>query len=76
MSRSGRWRKHTAGRKEARAATTKAKLDAAMEAADYTSWSQEKLIERVTQLEAELKSKNLRFVVSSLASRIFIINYL
>lgn len=27
---------------------------------DYTAWSNEKLIERVTQLEAELKSKNQR----------------
>ncbi|KAK6585891.1 hypothetical protein PZA11_000948 [Diplocarpon coronariae] len=32
--------------------------------ADYATWSQEKLIERVTQLENELKSKNLGYDVS------------
>jgi hypothetical protein len=30
------------------------------EPADYKEWSHEKLIERVTQLEQELKKKNLR----------------
>lgn len=28
---------------------------------DYSAWSNESLIERVTQLEAELKSKNQRY---------------
>jgi hypothetical protein len=29
---------------------------------NYKSWSHEKLIERVTQLEQELKNKNLRLI--------------
>jgi tRNA pseudouridine38/39 synthase len=34
------------------------------EQTDYSAWSQEKLIERVTQLEAELKAQNRRFFYS------------
>jgi len=30
------------------------------EVEDYSSWTNEKLVDRVTQLEAELKSKNNR----------------
>ena len=30
------------------------------EKTDYSAWSQEKLIQRVTQLEAELKAQNRR----------------
>ena len=72
MSRSGRWRKDNTARKEKRAAATKAyreKMEGetghpsatAKGEEDYSSWSQEKLIERVTLLENELKLKNLRY---------------
>ncbi|KAL5318437.1 hypothetical protein ACEPPN_013497 [Leptodophora sp. 'Broadleaf-Isolate-01'] len=72
MSRSRRWRKDNGSRAEKRAAATKAydqkmqgekgneNESAGEEKEDYTSWSQEKLIERVTLLENELKTKNLR----------------
>jgi hypothetical protein len=30
---------------------------------DYSAWSQEKLIQRVTQLEAELKARNRRSLI-------------
>jgi hypothetical protein len=58
MSRSRRWR--TTGieeRKQERAEIAAKKME---NKEDYTSWSNEKLIERVSQLEAELKSKNQR----------------
>jgi len=59
MSRSRRWRtKNTAGREQARASLAFAKMESTT---DYTAWSNEKLIERVTQLEAELKYKNARY---------------
>lgn len=73
MSRSRRWRKDNGSRAEKRAAATKAydqkmqgekgneNESAGEEKEDYTSWSQEKLIERVTLLENELKTKNLRY---------------
>jgi hypothetical protein len=32
------------------------------EQADYKSWSNDELVARVTQLEAELKSKNERYM--------------
>jgi hypothetical protein len=38
--------------------TKKAKME---EAPNYMDWSQERLIERVTQLEQELKEKNSRY---------------
>jgi hypothetical protein len=64
MSRSGRWRKCTPARKQARAFATQLKsanTEGMMEEkADYSAWSHEKLIERVTLLEAALKDKNLR----------------
>jgi hypothetical protein len=62
MSRSHSWRKYTIGRKEARALATQLKAASMEEKADYSAWSHEKLIERVTQLEAALKSKNQRYV--------------
>lgn len=64
MSRSRRWRKNTTARKENRALATKAyqaKMEGEKE--DYRAWDREKLIERVTQLENELKLKNLRYVL-------------
>lgn len=36
------------------------------ETTDYSAWSQEKLIQRVTQLEAELKAQNRRSLYSPL----------
>lgn len=39
---------------------------AKMEDPDYKTWSQESLVERVTQLERELKIKNLKSVYSLL----------
>jgi hypothetical protein len=33
------------------------------EKTDYSTWSQESLIERVAQLEKELKEKNRRFIM-------------
>lgn len=65
MSRSRRWRKHTASRKEARALATQLKALNMEEKTDYSAWSHEKLIERVTQLEAALKSKTQRCSPSS-----------
>jgi len=66
MSRSRRWRKNTALRKEARAhlhSSGAAKMEGKEEdkKTDYTAWSHEKLIERVTQLEVELKANNKRY---------------
>ena len=65
MSRSRRWRENTTARKAARAllhSSSTSKMDKnSEEKADYNAWSQEKLIERVTQLEAELKAQNTRF---------------
>jgi hypothetical protein len=56
MSRSNRWRRPKQGTKN-----TGAKAVPKMEEkTDYSAWSQEKLIERVTQLENELKNKNQR----------------
>ena len=64
MSRSRRWRNNTAARKQARAllhSSAASKMDnSSGEKTDYSAWSQEKLIERVTQLEAELKAQNQR----------------
>jgi hypothetical protein len=64
MSRSRRWRKNTPTRKEARAllhSTSTSKMEGNPgEKTDYSTWSQGKLIERVTQLEAELKAQNRR----------------
>jgi hypothetical protein len=52
MSRSRQWRtRDIESRKQARAERRMAKED-------YTAWSNERLIERVVQLEAKLKSKN------------------
>jgi hypothetical protein len=62
MSRSRRWRKDTGQRKEARAnlhSSTTSKME---EKTDYSAWSHEKLIERVTALENELKEKNQRYI--------------
>lgn len=62
MSRSRRWRTYTAGRKETRALAIQMKGASMEEQGDYSAWSQEKLIERVTLLEAALKAKNIRCV--------------
>ncbi len=64
MSRSRRWTKNTAARKAARAhlhSSSASKMDGkSVEKTDYSVWSHEKLIQRVTQLENELKAQNLR----------------
>ena len=59
MSRSRKWRskESAANRQEIRAASTTSKM---AKEADYSAWSQDKLIERVAQLERELKEKNSR----------------
>lgn len=58
MSRSRRWNpENLERRKQARAAYAALKME---KNEDYTAWSNERLIERVTQLEAELNSKNQR----------------
>lgn len=66
MSRSRRWTKNSAARKQARAllhsSSTSRMDDNLGEKTDYSAWSQEKLIQRVTQLEAELKAQNRRFI--------------
>jgi hypothetical protein len=63
MSRSRRWRtKNTASRQEARAASAAAKME---NKPDYSNWTHESLVERVTQLEKELKDKNQRLVRST-----------
>jgi hypothetical protein len=57
MSRSRRWRTTNIGiRQQARAAANN-KMDSQT---NYEGWTQESLIERVTELEKELKAKNLR----------------
>jgi hypothetical protein len=56
MSRSNRWRRpKPPSDRDAKEAAPKME-----QKVDYSAWSQEKLIERVTQLENELKSKNER----------------
>jgi hypothetical protein len=64
MSRSRRWTKNTTARKAARAflhSSSASKMDSnSDEKTDYSAWSQEKLIQRVTQLETELKARNKR----------------
>jgi len=58
MSRSRRWRtKNIANREAARASLAALKMEKSI---DYSAWSNEKLIERVTQLEAELKNQTQR----------------
>ena len=51
--------KKLARKLEARAAAEIMKMN---QKPDYKSWPQEKLVERVTQLEQELKNKNLRSI--------------
>lgn len=60
VSSISRWRrpKHIAKTTGARQRYIEAKME---EKTDYSAWSNEKLIERVTQLEKELKSKNERY---------------
>ena len=64
MSRSRRWMKNIAARKQARAllhSSSASKMESnSGEKMDYSAWSQENLIQRVTQLEAELKAQNRR----------------
>jgi hypothetical protein len=61
MSRSRRWRKNTSQRMEARAALHTSTTSMMEERTDYSAWSHEKLIERVTALENELQEKNRRY---------------
>lgn len=65
MSRSRKWRskESAVNRQQARAASTTANMDGK---ADYSSWSQESLIKRVTQLERELKEKTRRSIAFSI----------
>lgn len=59
MSRSRRWRtRNIESRQQARALSNKTMA----KQLDYKDWSQEKLIERVTELEKKLKAINHRFV--------------
>lgn len=60
VSSTSRWRrpKYIAKATGARQRYIEAKMEE--EETDYSAWSNEKLIERVTQLEKELKSKNQR----------------
>ena len=60
--------KKLARKLEARAAAGDASK---MEPPDYKAWSQEKLVERVTQLEQELKNKNPRSAHSFIALQAF-----
>ena len=61
MSRSRKWRskESAANRQQTRAVTSTSKMTSKP---DYTAWSQDKLIERVTQLEIELNEKNRRSI--------------
>jgi tRNA pseudouridine38/39 synthase len=62
MSRSRRWTHNTNNRRAARASSSKAKMDTKeTETTDYSTWSQDELVKRVTALENELKLKNSRF---------------
>lgn len=73
VARRGRVVKGTAPSEEIRTIASKAcqeNMEAQTNATDsvaedYATWSQEQLIERVTQLENELKIKNLRYASSS-----------
>lgn len=60
MTRNRHWRAkdRTPREKAARAVAYTEKMK---EKVDYSAWSNEKLIERVTQLENELRNQNLRF---------------
>jgi len=62
LSQSWWWREAIAVRTHTRLFTTRAKMekDKLDEKMDYGAWTNEKLIARVTQLEAELKNKNNR----------------
>lgn len=68
MSRSRRWTKNTAARRGARAhlqTSSTSKMEGKDGGkTDYSAWSQEKLIQRVAQLEAELRAQNLRLLHS------------
>jgi tRNA pseudouridine38/39 synthase len=70
MSRSRRWRKNTSQGKEARANLHSSTSSRMEEKADYSAWSHEKLIERVTALENELKEKNQRYIQRSFYHRL------
>ena len=65
MSRSRKWRskESAANRQQARAASATTNMDGKV---DYSAWSQESLIERVTQLERELKEKTRRSIAFSI----------
>lgn len=60
VSRNQNWdSKNIAGRMLTPAASKAAEMD---QKSDYTAWSHESLVERVTHLEKELKSLNQRLV--------------
>ena len=63
LSQSRRWGGNFGTRKDTRFSATRARMENNInnnEVEDYSSWTNEKLVDRVTQLEAELKSKNNR----------------
>jgi hypothetical protein len=55
--------KHSGRRRNEKPLQRKSEILAKMEATDYSAWSNEKLIERVTQLEADLKKRNERLII-------------
>jgi len=61
-SRTRRWTEIIAVRTHSRLFSTRARMekDKSNEMKDYSAWTNEKLVARVTQLEAELKNKNNR----------------
>lgn len=64
MSRSRKWRtKNIASRLEARA---NARMQKEVQQMDYSGWSHEDLIKRVTDLELELKQKNASCVAPNI----------
>ncbi|TVY56220.1 putative tRNA pseudouridine synthase C25B8.05 [Lachnellula cervina] len=63
MSRSNRWRRPKQDPKTTGAKAVHNTMEV-QEKMDYSAWSQEKLIERVTQLEQELKNKNQSITTS------------
>jgi hypothetical protein len=61
MSRSRRWTRKSNNRNKAHAASNSKMA----EEPNYTAWSHQSLVERVTQLELEFKNKNQRSVTNS-----------
>ena len=67
MSRSRKWRSKdsAAKRHDSRAASTTSKM---AEKTNYSAWSQERLIDRIEQLERKLMENNRRSVDSSVCT--------